>query len=62
MTISQRIDELVVRHGSLRAVARVLRMDAGYLSRLRSGEKENPDKGTLKKLGLKKIVTYEALK
>jgi hypothetical protein len=42
MTLQERIEQLVERHGSLRAVARVTEIDAGYLSRLRSGEKANP--------------------
>ena len=45
MTLQDRIDELVQQHGSLRAVARVTEIDVGYLSRLRTGEKVNPEKG-----------------
>ena len=54
-----RIDELVARHGSLRAAARVLQMDHVYLYRLRNGEKENPSDEMLRKLGLRRVVTYE---
>lgn len=60
-TLQERIDELVTRHGSLRAVARVTMIDAGYLSRLRTGEKVNPEKGTLKRLGLRRVVSYERI-
>ena len=62
MTLQDRIDELVAQHGSLRAVARVTEIDAGYLSRLRSGEKVNPEKDKLRRLGLRRVVAYERLK
>lgn len=53
-----RIRELEVQHGGLRAAARVLDCDAAYLLRLRDGEKCNPSTKILRKLGLKKVVTY----
>jgi len=53
-----RIRELEVQHGGLRAAARVLDCDAAYLLRLRDGEKRNPGAAMLRKLGLKKVVTY----
>lgn len=62
MTLAERIDQLVEQHGSLRALARVTEIDAGYLSRLRSGEKINPEKAKLRRLGLRRVVTYELLK
>lgn len=62
MTLQERIDELVSQHGSLRAVARVTEIDAGYLSRLRTGEKVNPEKDKLRRLGLRRVVTFERLK
>ena len=62
MTLPDRIDELVQQHGSLRAVARVTEIDVGYLSRLHSGEKENPEKEKLRRLGLRRVVSYELLK
>ena len=62
MTLQDRIDELVAQHGSLRAVARVTEIDAGYLSRLRTGEKVNPEKDKLRRLGLRRVVTFERLK
>ena len=62
MTLQERIEELVAQHGSLRAVARVTEIDAGYLSRLRSGEKTNPEKDKLRRLGLRRVVSYEVLK
>ena len=53
-----RIRELEAQHGGLRAAARVLNCNASYLLRLRDGEKRNPSDTILKKLGLKKVVTY----
>ena len=62
MTLHDRIEHLVQQHGSLRAVARVTEIDPGYLSRLRSGEKVNPEKDKLHRLGLRRVVSYELLK
>jgi len=61
MTLRERINQLVSQHGSLRAVARVTEIDAGYLSRLRTGEKVNPEKDKLRRLGLRQVVCYEPL-
>ncbi len=61
MTLRQRIEDLVQQHGSLRAVARVTEIDVGYLSRLRAGEKVNPEKDKLRRLGLRRVVMYEPL-
>ncbi len=63
MTIADRVAFYVEVHGSLRNAARALRMDAGYLSRLHSGEKTNPGPEVLKKLRLLKMVTiaYEVI-
>lgn len=52
------INALAGKHGSLRAAARVLRVDAGYLSRLRNGSKTEPSAALLRKLGLRRVVTY----
>ena len=57
-----RISELEKQHGSLRAAAKVLGCDAGYLSRLRSGEKGNPSAILLKRMGLKRVIAYERIK
>lgn len=62
MTLQERIDHLVQQHGSLRSVARVTEIDVGYLSRLRAGEKVNPEKDKLRRLGLRRVVSYEMLK
>ena len=62
MTLQKCIAKLVRQHGSLREVARVTEIDVGYLSRLRSGEKVNPEKEKLRRLGLRRVVSYEPLR
>lgn len=59
MTLQERIDQLILQHGTLRAAARVAQIDASYLSRLRYGEKENPTNDVLRRLGLRRVVSYE---
>jgi hypothetical protein len=61
MSLKQRIDELVNKYGSLRAVQDVIGIDAAYLCRLKNGEKINPSKEYLIKLGIKKVITYEVI-
>ena len=56
--LSARIKQLVEVYGSLRAVASALDVDAGYLSRLSSGKKENPRYELLRKLGLRAVTFY----
>ena len=60
--IRQRIEELSVQHGSLRAAARVLQIDVSYLSKLKDGSKTNPSAKVLKKLGLRRIVEIRYVK
>lgn len=59
MTLGARLGELILRHGSLRAVGRVLEIDHAYLSRLYHGQKKEPSAAVLKKIGLRRVVTYE---
>jgi hypothetical protein len=59
VTLCERVDELVRQHGSLRAAARAVEIDSGYLARLRAGEKRNPSAPMLRRLGLRKVVVYE---
>lgn len=58
MTLKERVQELVDQHESLRAAARAIQVDAGYLSRLANGEKSNPTKTILRKMGLAREITY----
>lgn len=57
-TLAERVRHLEIEHGGLRAAARATGVDAGYLKRLRDGEKTNPSTATLAKLGLRKEVIY----
>lgn len=58
MTIQEAIAFEVEVYGSLRAAAKELGIDVGYLSRLASGEKENPGDYVLEQLRLQKKVVY----
>jgi transcriptional regulator with XRE-family HTH domain len=62
VTLAERIEQLVEQHGSLREVARVTTIDVAYLSRLHSGEKVQPSKDILTRLGLRRVTTYEPLR
>ncbi|GHC72967.1 hypothetical protein GCM10007320_09220 [Pseudorhodoferax aquiterrae] len=59
ITLQERIAELAEDYGSLRAAASALGCDAGYLSRLASGQKTEPSDATLHALGLRRVVSYE---
>ena len=62
--LRRRIIELAEQHGSLRAAAKVLGVTAGYLCRLRDGEKTNPSSALLRRMKLRRIVEirYERMK
>ena len=55
--VEQRIASLVQEHGSLRKVAVELGVNAGHLSRIRSG-KRDPGPKMAKALGLTSVTTY----
>lgn len=61
ITLPSRIRELIEQHGSLRAATRVLMVDAGYLCRLNSGDKTTPDDLLLKRMGMRRVITYERI-
>ena len=54
--LAHRIQELAKHHGSLRAAARVLKIDHAYLWRLQQGDKTEPSEDVLRKLELRRIV------
>lgn len=60
-TLPGRIEELIAEHGTLRAVARHLRVDPAYMHRLRRGEMENPGDDLLADMGLCRVVMYERI-
>lgn len=57
-TIPLRVKALVKKHGSLRAAARAIRLSAPYLMRLRDGDKKDPSDKVLRKLRLRRVVTF----
>lgn len=59
MTLFDRIEQLIKQHGSLRAAGRVIKVDSAYLLRLHAGTKTEPSAAVLRKLGLKRVVTYK---
>lgn len=61
VSIDQCIADLVARHGSLRKAGRVVGLTGQYLYRLQTGEKTNPSAAVLKKLGLRRVVSYVRL-
>lgn len=56
------VKALIAKHGGVRPAARVLGINYAYLSRLGRGEKSNPTPAVLRKLGLKKVVSYEPIR
>lgn len=61
MSLEERVEKLVVKHGGLRRAALALGINCAYLCRLRSGEKTQPSEGTLRRLGLRRVVSYKTL-
>jgi hypothetical protein len=57
--LQQRIKELAAHHGSMRVLGRVLEVYHAYLHRLSTGEKDDPGPELLRKLKLRRVVTYE---
>jgi deoxyinosine 3'endonuclease (endonuclease V) len=60
VTIQERLDELVREHGSMNKVAKVIGVDAGYLSHIYAGTKPGSE-AALAKIGLRRVITYERL-
>lgn len=54
-----RVKELIAHHGSIRAAAAVLMVDKAYLYRLSTGEKDDPGADLLRRMKLRRVVTYE---
>lgn len=55
------VEAVIAEHGGARKAGRALGVDFAYLLRLKSGEKSNPTEEMLKKLRLRRVVTYEQL-
>lgn len=56
--LQRRLQQFADKHGSIRAAARVLQVDHAYLSRLIDGTKANPSEQLLRKVGLRRLVSY----
>jgi peptidoglycan/xylan/chitin deacetylase (PgdA/CDA1 family) len=59
--LQERIKELAKHHGSMRVLGRVLEVDHAYLYRLSTGETNDPGDDLLRKLKLRRVVSYERL-
>ena len=58
----EKINELEKLHGGLRAAAKAIGIDAGYLSRLKSGDKVNPSGEVLAAMGLERMTYYRDMR
>ena len=56
--IMRRIEDAEKKHGSLRAAARAMGIDPGYMFRLKNAEKMNPSDEVLDALGLERVTYY----
>lgn len=59
--LRSRIEALTEKYGGITKAGKAIKVDTGYLVRLRDGEKRNPSDETLFKLGLVKVITYKKL-
>ena len=59
--VQERIALHVVKHGSLRAAARVLKVSAPYLCRLAKGEKKEGSDALLRKIGIRREIRFSVL-
>jgi hypothetical protein len=62
MTLLEAIRELTQRHGSQAEAARYCDINKSYWSRMMAGVKDWPSEETLKRLGLRRIISYEWVK
>lgn len=56
--LTKTVEAVIEKHGGVRATAKAIGVDAGYLTRLRDGEKTNPSDIVLRKLGLREVKLY----
>lgn len=62
VSLQDHIERLVRKYGSLREVAKRVRLDHAYLYRLKIGEKTMPSTCALKRLGLERQSHYRIVK
>lgn len=56
--INERLIDLEHEYGGVRPACRALEIDPGYWCKLKNGQKANPSKKTLSKLGLQQKIIY----
>ncbi len=56
--VTQAVEAKIRQHGGVRPAARALGITAAYVSRLRYGDKREPNDALLAKLGLVREVRY----
>lgn len=62
VTLEAAVQEVVKRHGGVRATARETGLDVSYVSRLMNGHKAAPSAEALQALGLRAVPLYEVLR
>jgi len=62
LLLTWHVGNVIDEHGGLRSAAKALDIDPGYLSRLASGEKDNPSKETLDLLGIERKVAVSYMR
>lgn len=60
-TLEEAVGMLVAKHGSYRAAGEALKMDHAYLHRLAAGEKVNPTRDVLARMGYERVVLYKRI-
>lgn len=58
VSLAQRIEQLIQKHGSLLAVQEATGVDVMYMERIQNGEKPRPHKDCVDRLGLKTVIMY----
>ena len=58
LRVQNQMRAMVKQVGGVRATAKIIGVDAGYISRLCNGGKFNPSDAILKRLGLVRVVSY----
>lgn len=61
ITLTNRIQELIIEHGGLRAAGRALDVNPSYLKRLKDGERFNPSDSLLRRMDLISEVKYKRI-
>ncbi len=60
--LSEAAERLIDKHNGLVKAAKALKINPGYLSRIRHGERDNPSEALLKKFGLTRTTTFQRAK